>query len=107
MAHQNRMSFLIAFLTVSLVFSLCVTADAQKKIMSLATGGTGGVYFPLGGGMANVLSKYIPNLDVTAEVTAASVDNLKLIHAKRVELAWALGVKPSSIVPINAVIARK
>jgi hypothetical protein len=90
MAHQNRMSFLIAFLTVSLVFSLCVTADAQKKIMSLATGGTGGVYFPLGGGMANVLSKYIPNLDVTAEVTAASVDNLKLIHAKRVELALTM-----------------
>ncbi len=47
--------------------------------LSIATGGTGGVYYPLGGGMAAALSKYVPGMEATAEVTGGSVDNLKLI----------------------------
>ena len=35
-------------------------AVAQQITIAIATGGTGGVYYPLGGGMANVLSKYVP-----------------------------------------------
>jgi uncharacterized protein len=55
-------------------------APAQEKIsLSIGTGGTGGVYYPMGGGLANVLSKYIPGMQATAEVTGGSVDNLKLI----------------------------
>jgi uncharacterized protein len=48
------------------VFSL-PSAWAQKTVrLSIATGGTGGVYYPMGGGMANILSKYIPYLEATA-----------------------------------------
>ena len=55
-------------------------APAQEKFsLSIGTGGTGGVYYPLGGGLANVLSKSVPGLQATAEVTGGSVDNLKLI----------------------------
>ena len=54
-------------------------ATAQAQNLSIATGGTGGVYYPLGGGMAAVLSKYVPGMQATAEVTGGSVDNLKLI----------------------------
>lgn len=55
-------------------------AIAQEKInLSIGTGGTGGVYYPLGGGMANVLSKYVPGMAATAEVTGGSVANLQLI----------------------------
>src|SRR3970282_721895 len=46
---------------------------------SIATGGTGGVYYPLGGGMAAVLSKNVPGMQATAEVTGGSVANLQLI----------------------------
>lgn len=53
------------------------TVNAQN--LSIATGGTGGVYYPLGGGIASVLSKYVPGMQATAEVTGGSVDNLKLI----------------------------
>jgi len=56
---------------------LCLSAGAQN--ISIATGGTGGVYYPLGGGMAAVLSKHVPGMQATAEVTGGSVDNLKLI----------------------------
>src|SRR5467141_1278402 len=65
-------------------------AIAQIKAISIATGGTGGVYYPLGGGLANLLSKTIPNLQATAEVTGGSVDNLKLINSGQSELAFVM-----------------
>lgn len=64
---------------------------AQKAVrLSIATGGTGGVYYPMGGGMANILSKYIPYLEATAEVTTASVDNCLLVGAKKADLAFVM-----------------
>lgn len=58
--------------------------------LSIATGATGGVYYPLGRGMAAVISRHLPGAEATAEVTAASVDNMKLLHAERVALALTL-----------------
>src|SRR6267154_1509581 len=66
------------------------SAFAQIKAISIATGGTGGVYYPLGGGLANVLTKAIPGLQATAEVTGGSVDNLKLINSGQSELAFVM-----------------
>src|SRR5512139_1982330 len=63
---------------------------AQQRAISIATGGTGGVYYPLGGGLANVLSKALPGIQATAEVTGGSVDNLKLINAGRSEVAFSM-----------------
>ncbi|MDP3621042.1 MAG: TAXI family TRAP transporter solute-binding subunit [Polynucleobacter sp.] len=66
------------FKILALAFSLgCVGVQAQN--LSIATGGTGGVYYPMGGGLAAVLSKHVPGMSATAEVTGGSVDNLKLI----------------------------
>src|SRR6266478_5836515 len=58
---------------------LCFALAAQAQNISIATGGTGGVYYPLGGGMAAMLSKYVPGIQATAEVTGGSVANLQLI----------------------------
>lgn len=67
------------------------SAQAQKDVrLSIATGGTGGVYYPLGGGMANVISKYIPEAEATAEVTAASVDNCLLVGGKKADMALVM-----------------
>ena len=57
--------------------TLALVAQAQN--ISIGTGGTGGVYYPLGGGMAALLSKYVPGMQATAEVTGGSVANLQLI----------------------------
>jgi uncharacterized protein len=65
-------------------------AVAQQVNIAIATGGTGGVYYPLGGGMANVLTKYVPNVAATARVTGGSVDNLKLIGSKQSEVALVM-----------------
>ena len=59
--------------------------------MSIATGNTGGVFYPYGGGLAKVLSESLPRVEVTAEVTAASVDNLKLIQLGKVDIAFTTG----------------
>jgi TRAP transporter TAXI family solute receptor len=59
--------------------------------LSIATGNTGGVYYPLGGGLARIISRTLPRVDATAEVTAASVDNLKLIQLGKADIAFTFG----------------
>jgi len=78
--------FVLGFIFLFVVW--VSSAWAQKTTrLSIATGGTGGVYYPLGGGMANVISKYIPYVEATAEVTTASVDNCLLVGAGKADLA--------------------
>jgi len=81
------------FVSVTLGAALALTGAAQaqeKYSLSIATGGTGGVYYPLGGGMANILSKYVPGLQATAEVTGGSIDNLKLIATGKPYIAFSM-----------------
>jgi len=80
----NRKSIiraLIIFLVLTFSFFCSTPAGAQGKTvrLSIATGGTGGVYCVMGEGIAALVSKYLPQTEATAEVTAVSVDNLKLI----------------------------
>jgi len=71
--------------------TLALPAAAQQKItLSIATGPTGGVYYPMGGGMANILSKYVPGLNATAESTAGSIANLEFILTKKAEVALSM-----------------
>jgi hypothetical protein len=66
-------------------------AVSQEKInLAIGTGGTGGVYYPLGGGIAAVLSKYVSGMQATAEVTGGSVDNLKLIASGKPYIALSM-----------------
>ena len=58
--------------------------------LSIATGGTGGVYYPYGGGIAKVISDRLDGVEATAEVTAGTVDNLKFIASGSADLAFAL-----------------
>src|SRR6478752_1021889 len=78
-----------ALALVAVSFAPAALAQASTKI-SITAGGTGGVYYPLGGGMANVLSKYVPGLQATAEVTGGSVDNLKLLGTGKSEVGFAM-----------------
>jgi TRAP transporter TAXI family solute receptor len=58
-------------------------AQAAQQL-AIATGTTGGVYYPLGGALANYLSRGIPGMSATVEVTGGSVANLQLLGANRV-----------------------
>ena len=69
---------------------LACAGAAQAQNISIATGGTGGVYYPLGGGLAAVLSKYVPGMQATAEVTGGSVANLQLIASGKPYVAFSM-----------------
>jgi TRAP transporter TAXI family solute receptor len=69
---------------------LAGAALAQQKTIAISTGGTGGVYYPLGGGLANLISKNLPGYQATAEVTGGSVDNLKLIGTGQSEVGFVM-----------------
>lgn len=64
-------------------------ASAQNKQLTIATGGTGGVYYPLGGGLGNIIGKELPGYTATAEVTGGSVDNMKLVGSGRSDIAFS------------------
>ena len=66
-------------------------ARGARLRMSIATGPIGGTYYVYGGGLAAVISRNIPNVEVTAELTGASVDNLKFLRLGRADLALVIG----------------
>lgn len=81
--------FRLALLVGVLAMLMAPGASAQER-MSIATGGTGGVYYPYGGGLAQLLSNEMPDHSFTAEVTSASVDNMYLIDSGDADLAFVL-----------------
>lgn len=58
--------------------------------LSVATGQIGGAYYILGGALAKVITEHVTNVDATAEVTGASVDNLKLLRMAQVDVAYVI-----------------
>jgi hypothetical protein len=72
------------------ISAMAFAAFAFAQTISIGTGGTGGVYYPMGGGLAAVLSKYVPGMQATAEVTGGSVDNLKLIGTDKPYIGFTM-----------------
>jgi TRAP transporter TAXI family solute receptor len=85
------MKKIIHALGLATIVAFSAPLAAQGKVnISIATGGTGGVYYPLGGGIAAALSKHVPGMEATAEVTGGSVDNLKLIGSGKPYVGLAM-----------------
>ncbi|MCA1906282.1 MAG: TAXI family TRAP transporter solute-binding subunit [Desulfarculus sp.] len=66
-------------------------AEAKTTFIAIGTGGTGGVFYPYGGGMAEVWSRCVPGVKAMAEVTGASVENVKLTHRGETAVGLAMG----------------
>lgn len=61
---------------------------AAQKFINIATGGTAGTYFPLGGALADILNKNIPGCNASAQSTGASVANVNLLNQGKVDIAF-------------------
>jgi hypothetical protein len=65
-----------------IALGLCLVAAgpvaAKTVFLGIGTGGTGGIYYPYGGGVAEIWTQYVPGVRAVAEVTGASVENVKL-----------------------------
>ncbi|MEW6262690.1 MAG: TAXI family TRAP transporter solute-binding subunit [Thermodesulfobacteriota bacterium] len=70
-----------------LILGLVSAAAAQETKMVLATGGTAGTYYPLGGAMVKIWNSKIQGLNVTSQATGASVENVRLVNREEAELA--------------------
>ena len=87
---MRRFALLVAALVA---LSACAPGGPNaggKRRLSIATGGTGGVFYPYGGGIAKVITESLPNVEATAEVTAASIDNLKFLKQGTSDLAFTM-----------------
>jgi hypothetical protein len=87
---MKRRTWQVALLLIVAVVLLPGAASAGEKFsFSIVTGGTGGVWYPLGGAMGGVIGKNVPNTDATSEATTAAIDNLKLLVAGKAGMAFA------------------
>ena len=71
-------------------FAVLAAPTLAQTQLSIATGGTGGVYYPMGGGLAEIINNRIDGYSATAEVTGASVENMGLIATGDADLAIGL-----------------
>jgi TRAP transporter TAXI family solute receptor len=77
-------------LAPALLLAVGLSSAASAQELSIATGGTGGTYYPYGGGLGELIGKYVEGATATAEVTGASVENMALISQEQSDLAIAL-----------------
>jgi TRAP transporter TAXI family solute receptor len=91
-APLKTMKKTMAALALALAAGLALAGigRAEQKQLSIGTGDPGGVYFPLGGAVASVLAKALPDLHATVEVTGGSVDNIRLIAAGQSDLGFTM-----------------
>lgn len=91
MRRKNQFRWWLAvFVTIAgLLFA--GAAAARTTFISIGTGGTGGIYYPYGGGVAEIWSKYVPGIKAVAEVTGASVENVKLAHKGETVVGEVMG----------------
>lgn len=80
-----------AALTVAAAVA-CGGEGGPRRFLSIGTGGTGGVYYPLGGALASRLSVSDSSRQYTAEVTGGSVENVNRILAGQIDLGFVLSV---------------
>jgi len=76
---------LVLFVTVLL--ALVLLGGAGKMFFTIATGGVAGVYYPLGGAMAEIINKNVPDLNATAVSTGASAANINMLATDEVQMA--------------------
>lgn len=62
--------------------------ETKGGFMSVATGGTGGTYYPLGGALSNILNNAGVNYTATAQATGASKENVELVTRGDAEIAF-------------------
>ena len=87
---DRRWMPLVAAFAVTL--TACSGGKGGTTFLSIGTGGTGGVYYPLGGALASRLSQADSTRQYTAEVTGGSVENVNRILAGQIDLGFSLAV---------------
>ncbi len=83
---MKRTRFLPLYFAVGLVLLLVGSVAAENRLI-IATASTGGTWYPLGGGIANLIMQYVPDTSASAKPSGASIENIRNVGKKRVDLA--------------------
>ncbi|CDF92440.1 MULTISPECIES: TAXI family TRAP transporter solute-binding subunit [unclassified Pseudomonas] len=86
-----RVNKRFTLLAAAAALVVTTTAQAAPVYINILTGGTSGVYYPIGVGLSQIYSTGIKDAKTSVQATKASVENLNLLQAGRGELALALG----------------
>ncbi|ANN58768.1 C4-dicarboxylate ABC transporter [Mesorhizobium loti NZP2037] len=89
MMHQTRNLFTVG--AVALCLGLGAATAKADEFINVLTGGTSGVYYPLGAALAKIYGEKIPGVRTQVQATKASVENLNLLQQGKGEIAFALG----------------
>ena len=84
------MTLLIKYLYLIIALAAGPAVAQEKLNIFIATGPTAGVYYPMGGGLADLLTKHVPTLNATAGTTAGSIANLQLMQNKKADIAFSM-----------------
>jgi TRAP transporter TAXI family solute receptor len=81
----------LKFLALLGFLFVVVSPLSAAEFVNVLTGGTSGIYYPVGVAIGNVVAKASPDTKISVQATKASVENLNLLQAQRGELAFTLG----------------
>ncbi len=86
---KRWMKRLAAITAVCLAGTIILTGcSGDKNFINIATGGTAGTYYPLGGALAELMNKNIENMNASAQSTGASVANINMLKDGSVDVAF-------------------
>src|SRR5690349_19432771 len=77
-------------LALGLLAGFTAPGHAAETLVTILTGGTSGIYYPLGMALSSAYGKAIKGASFTVQATKGSVENLRLLEAGDGELAFAL-----------------
>ncbi|MGC8780857.1 MAG: TAXI family TRAP transporter solute-binding subunit [Anaerolineae bacterium] len=86
---MKRQAVLFVLVVLTVLVAACAPRPPEKLSFSIATGGTGGVWYPLGGAISSVVTKNVANTEATSEATTAAIDNLKLLVANKAGMSFS------------------
>jgi TRAP transporter TAXI family solute receptor len=91
MKKLNLKCVLAGIFVLCMILLISGPAAARTEFVSIGTGGTGGIYYPYGGGVAEIWNKHAEGVRAVAEVTGASVENVKLAHKGETVIGEVMG----------------
>jgi len=91
MKRFNISGALTGFIVLLVVLMISNPALSRTEFVSIGTGGTGGIYYPYGGGVAEIWNRYVKGVRAVAEVTGASVENVKLADKGETVIGEVMG----------------
>ena len=79
-----KISFVV-LIAATILFAGC---EKKQTFINIASGGTSGTYYALGGGMAKIWNEKIPGMNATVQSTGASVANVNLLKEGKVDIIF-------------------